>query len=202
MECPMSVHADTFWNQLDIARRNDPLTVRETHWGFIVSDRMSMQNIGAVAEATLKVLAIVMLFSSIIPWIALGGGLAAGTLALKVAHTTAFFMVGLAVYWHAGRGFRQEIQVDCVRKELRLATRNSRGISTPKRRITMVAIESCFLKRSKASAATTKMLIRLKGRQMPLTIASGNERDLLPILERMVEMIKSTRSVRNLQSRF
>jgi len=198
----MSVHADTFWNQLDIARRNDPLSVRDKHWGFIVSDRTSMQNNGAFAEASLKVLSIVMLFGSTIPWIALGGGLAAGTLALKVAFTASFFMVGLAVYWHAGRGFRQEIQVDRLKKELRLATRNSRNTSTVSNRIPMVTVESCFLKRSKASAAKTKMLLRLKGRQMPLTIASGNERDLLPVLERMVDMIKSTRSVRNLHSRF
>ncbi len=194
----MSVHADTFWNQLDIARRNDPLTTRDTHWGFIVSDRTSAQDSGAIAEATLKVLSIVLLFSSIIPWIALGGGLAAGTLTLKMAHTAAFFSVGLAVYWHAGRGFRQEIQVDVVRQEIRLSTRNSRNISTAKRRIPMAAIESCFLKRSKASVAMTKMLLRVKGRQMPLTIASGSERDLLPILERIFELVKSTRQARNL----
>ena len=189
----MSVHADTFWNQLDIARRNEPLAVRQTHWGFIVSDRTSTQNNGAVAEAILKVLAIALLFSSIIPWIALGGGLAAGTLALKSAHTVAFFAVGVAVYWHAGRGFKQEIHVDGVRQELRLATRNSRNTSTVRRRIPMATVESCFLKRSKMSVSTTKMLLRLKGRQVPLTIASGNERDLLPILERMVELVKSTR---------
>ena len=197
----MTVHANTFWNQLDIARKSEPLTVRKTHWGFIVSDGTSTQNNGAFAEATLKILSIVLLFSSIIPWIAFGGGLAAGTLALKVAHTAAFFSVGLAVYWHAGRGFRQEIQVDRLKKELRLATRNSRNISTIRNRIPMVNVESCFLKRSKASAATTKMLLRMKGRQVPLTIASGNERDLLPILERMVELIKSTRQVRNIYSR-
>ncbi len=198
----MSVHADTFWNQLDIARKSDPLTVRQTHWGFIVSDRTSMQSNGAVAEAILKVLSIALLFSSIIPWIALGGGLAAGTLALKAAHTVAFFAVGLAVYWHAGRGFRQEIQVDRVRLEIRLATRNSRNISTVRHRIPMATVESSFLKRSKSSVSATKMLLRLKGRQVPLTIASGNERDLLPILERIVELIKSTRQVRNVHSRF
>jgi hypothetical protein len=198
----MSVYADTFWNQIDIARRSDPLNVRQTHWGFIVSDRPSTQNNGAVAEATLKVLAIALLFSSIIPWIALGGGLAAATLALKSAHTAAFFAVGLAVYWHAGRGFRQEFHVDGVRQELRLATRNSRNISTVRHRIPMSAVESCFLKRSKTSVSATKMLLRLKGRQVPLTIASGNEGDLLPILERIVELIKSTRQVRNLYSRF
>ena len=198
----MSVHADIFWNQLDIARRNEPLCVRQTHWGFIVSDRTSTQNNGAVAEATLKVLAIVLLFSSIIPWIALGGGLAAGTLALKAAHTVAFFAVGLAVYWHAGRGFLQEIQVDRVRLEIRLATRNSRNISTVRHRIPMAAVESCFLKRSKSSVSATKMLLRMKSRQFPLTIASGKERDLLPILERIVELVKSTRQVRNIHSRF
>ncbi|MGI9390177.1 MAG: hypothetical protein ACR2O1_08990 [Boseongicola sp.] len=193
----MSVHADTFWNQLDISRRNDPLSVRPTHWGIIVADRTSVKGNGAIAEAILKVLAVILMFSSIIPWISIGSEFATGSLTLKIAHTVSFFSVGLAVYWHAGRGFLQEFHADSIRQELRLATRNSRNISFARQRIPMAAVESCFLKRSKASMASTKMLLRLKGRQMPLTIASGNERDLLPVLEQVVELIKTTRRVGN-----
>ncbi|MGI9394139.1 MAG: hypothetical protein ACR2OY_05790 [Boseongicola sp.] len=189
----MSVLTNTFWSQFDLARRNDPLAVRDTHWGFIVSDRTSMRNDGVVAEATLKILSIALLFGSIIPWITVGGDLAAVTILLKVAHSASFFTVGLAVYWYAGSGFRQEFHVDGLRQEIRLATRNSRDKSTVRHRIPMAAIESCFLKRSKASGSRTKMLLRLKGRPLPRMIASGNERDLLPILEQLVELVKSTR---------
>lgn len=194
----MSVHADTFWTQLEFGRRKDALNVRNTHWGFIVSDSNSLRNNGAVAEATLKILSIILLFSSIIPWIAIGAELAASAFLPRIAHSASFFAVGIAVYWHAGRGFRQEIHVDSVLQELRLVTRNSRNTSFTRKRIPMKVIESCFLKRSKASAANTTMLLRLKGRQMPQTIASGNESDLLPILERLVELVKSTRRGGNL----
>ena len=189
----MSVLTDTFLSQLDLVRSDEPLAVRDTHWGFIVSDRTSKNNNGAVAEATLKLLSIALLFGSIIPWITNGGNLAGVTILLKVAHTVSFFAVGLAVYRYAGRGFQLEIHVDGVRHEIWLATRNSRNKSTVRHRIPMAAVESCFLKRSKASASTTKMLLRLKGRQLPLMIASGNERDLLPILEQLVDFVKSTR---------
>jgi len=95
----MSVLTNTFWSQLDLARGNDPLSVHDTHWGFIVLDRTSKHNNGAVAEATLKILSIALLFGSIIPWITVGGELSAVLPLVKIAHTASFFAVGLAVYW-------------------------------------------------------------------------------------------------------
>ena len=189
----MSIHTDQIQSSLDIFRKPDPLNLRETHWGYVVTEGTTKRNSGVAAEATMKVLSIVLMFGSIIPWVAIGGELAAGAIPLKIAHSVSIFAVGVAVYWHAGRGFKQEIHVDGTRQEFRLATRNSRNISTIRRRIPMAAIESCFLKRSKTSASMTKMLLRLKGRQFPLSIASGKEHDLLPILERLAEVVKSTR---------
>ncbi len=189
----MTVHADAFWNQLDLGRRSDRMAVRETHWGFVLTDRPSESNDGFAAEAGLKVMSVVMLFASILPWVVAGGALAETTILAKIALSAAFFFVGFAVYFHANRGFRQEAQVDGVRQEVRFVTRNSRNISSLRRKIAMSDIESCFLNRSKGGGSNAKMLLRLKSRNQPLAVASGVERDLVPALERMADIVKSTR---------
>jgi hypothetical protein len=190
----MTVHADNFWNQLDIGRRSDPLSIRETHWGLVISDAPGGTGDGHTAEAVLKVLSIGLMFCASAPWLFDTGILGSLPFAMAPAISSGFLVTGFAVYTHAGRGFRQEIQVDGAKRELRVARRNSRNISTIRRTIAMRDVESCFLKRSKSSGSNAQLFIRLKGQSQPLAVATGREGDLVPILERTIELVKTSRA--------
>ncbi len=131
-----------FYGQIETGRRSAPLQMRETSWGYIVAEKTSGSDDGHHAEAILRVLAVFMLFSSILPWVYFGGDLANNTIAAKLALSSGFFVIGVAAYLHAGRGFKNEIQIDSERREFRLATRNSRNIASVRRTIKMNNIES------------------------------------------------------------
>ncbi|QMU59785.1 MAG: hypothetical protein GKR98_17335 [Boseongicola sp.] len=186
----MTVHANAFYGQIETGRRSAPLQMRETSWGYIVAEKTSGSDDGHHAEAILRVLAVFMLFSSILPWVYFGGDLANNTIAAKLALSSGFFVIGVAAYLHAGRGFKNEIQIDSERREFRLATRNSRNIASVRRTIKMNNIDSCFLKRSTRRHATSQMFLRLRGRAQPIAIAAGSERELRPMLERIAYVVR------------
>ena len=188
----MTVHADSFWGQLDMLRRTDTLSIRETHWGFVLADRNADARQGQLAEGLLKLLGVFLLFAAPLPWIAGGTALDDLTTTVRLSLSLATLAVGIAVYVHASRGFLSELQVDGVRHELRLARRNARNISHVQRRLPFQQVESCFVKRSKANGGGATLFVRLKGRAQPLMLASGQERDLVPALERTIELVKSS----------
>lgn len=188
----MSVYGNGFWSQLDNTKKSGRIVVRETHWGMIIRDADAENGGDYVAEGILKILSIVVLFASVLPWAFTGTGLGDATFMTQLSLSAAFFVTGFGIYAHAGRGFRQEVHLDGIQSEVRFATRNSRNISTIRRQIPMMHVQSCFLKRTKSKKASAQLHLRLKSSNQTLLIASGEERNLVPVLEQMADLIKVT----------
>ncbi|NNJ67698.1 MAG: hypothetical protein HKP54_06625 [Boseongicola sp.] len=188
----MSVYGNGFWSELDGVRGSGRVEVRETHWGLIIKDADKGANKDHISEGILKVLGVVDLFASVLPWGYTGGPLGDAAFMTQLSLSAAFIVTGFGIYTHAGRGFRQEVHLDGIQSEVRFATRNSRDISTVRRQIPMMLVQSCFLKRTKAKKASAQLHLRLKSKGPTLRIASGEERNLVPVLEQMADLIKVT----------
>ncbi len=188
----MSIYGNAFWSQLEGSRKDNRVTTRETHWGLIIKEGNTGANSDFVAEGILKILAIMTLFASVIPWVLPGGALSDGTLMMQMSLSAAFFVTGFGIYTHAGRGFRQEFHIDGIQSEVRFATRNSRDVTTIRRRIPMMHVQSCFLKRTKSKNTPAQLHLRLKSNNQSIPIAGGDERVLVPVLEQMADLIKVT----------
>ena len=188
----MSVYGNGFWSQLDGAKKKERIVVRETHWGMIIRGAESDDTKDYLAEGVLRLLAVAVLFASVLPWVITESGLGDAVLMVQMSLSAAFFVTGFGIYAHAGRGFRQEVHLDGIQSEVRFATRNSRNISTIRRQIPMMHVQSCFLKRTKAKKASAELHLRLKSKGQTLLIAKGEERNLVPVLEQMADLIKVT----------
>ncbi|MBT8459569.1 MAG: hypothetical protein KJN60_07875 [Boseongicola sp.] len=188
----MSVYGNEFWSRLDSSRKTGRVEVRETHWGMIIRDADAETGRDYIAEGIMKILAVIVLFASVIPWTFSGNGLGDAAFMTQLSLSAAFFVTGFGIYAHAGRGFRQEVHLDGIQSEVRFATRNSRNISTIRRQIPMMHVQSCFLKRTKAKKASAQLHLRLKSSGQTLMIAGGDERNLVPVLEQMADLIKVT----------
>ncbi len=195
----MSVYGTAFWSQLDGNPKTNPIVASETHWGLIIKNVAGGKSGGFFAEGVLKILAIVMLFGSILPWAFTSGALGQGALMTQMSLSAAFFVTGFGVYSHAGRGFRQEVHIDGIQSEVRFAARNSRDISSIRRRIPMMHVQSCFMTRTNGKTGAAQLHLRLKSSNQTLVIASGLERNLVPILKQMADLIKVTKRRSRLQ---
>ena len=188
----MSVFGNDFWSKTDDGTSKSPIKIRETHWGLIISDGRKKDCGGSFAETVLKLLAICTLFASIIPWVIETSPIGSGILMMQMSLSTAFLVTGFGVYAHAGRGFHQEVHIDGLESEVRLATRNSRGETTIRQSIPMMHIVSCFMRLTKSKKAPAELHLRLKSRNKTVPIASGQERVVVPVLEQIADLIKVT----------
>jgi len=184
----MSAYSTSFWYGRDLAAVGEGLRLKNTAWGARLTGLTTVRTANLL-EASLKVLAIFAVLLAIALWAAPVGGV----LVARLAITVGFLAVGMAIYQYGGRGFRQEVEFDGVRGTIRLVTRNARGTSYVRRRIPMVEAESCYLGRSKTPGAPSQLYLRLKGRVSPLAIGEGDEAELVPVLERLAEIVKSAR---------
>lgn len=181
----MSVYGDAFWSELEGARNCGHVEVRQTHWGMIIKDAGAGTNCDHIPEGVLKIL-------DVVAWDYAIGPLGNAAFMTQLCLSAAFIVTGFGIYTHAGRGFRQEVHLDGLRSEVRFATRSSRNISKVRRKIPMMHVQSCFRKRTKAKKASAELHLRLKSNGQTLRIASGDERNLVPVLEQMADLIKVT----------
>lgn len=183
---------------MDISRRwtasktSGQIIVHETHWGMIIRDTDAGNRLDHLAEGLLKILAVAVLFASVLPRVLAGDGLGGTVVTTQMSLSAAFLATGIGIYVYAGRGFRREVHLDGIQREVRFATRNSRNISTIRRQIPMMHVQSCFLKRTKSKKAAAQLLLRLISSGQPFLIASGEEHNLVPVLEQMDDLIKVT----------
>lgn len=181
----MNAQAQVYWSGPASETSSQTIALNETSGGYRVSPVRGGIDYELVAESTLKFFGLVMLLSAAGHWIVPAEVYAGDATLMKLSLTASFILVGLGLYWHAHRGFRDELQVDVVNRELRLATRNSRGEAHIRRRIPMRDIESSFIRRSRSLNAPSQLVVRLRGVSQPLTVLSGSERDLTALHDRI-----------------
>lgn len=162
------------------------VSIRETHWGFMVSDALQRLD---QAEFLMKLLGVMVVLAT--------GALlvfgAAESLVIFWARVVLFFVVlvlAMATYMYADRGLRPALQVDPVRKEFRLGTINRKGLFTLREQFPIADIESVFLVRARNSTSMARLHLRPKGSRGIVFVMQASEGELTPVLERIVTAVQ------------
>ncbi len=107
----------------------------------------------------------------------------------RVVLFAVILVLAVATYIYADRGLRPALQVDPVRKELRLGTINRKGLFTPREQFPVADIESVFLLRAREGRTTTRLHLRLKGSRGVVYVMQASESELTPVLERIAAAV-------------
>lgn len=190
----MSTLSGDFWRGVSISERNSGLSMRETHWGFAVSEVPSQYRLEMIAEATMKFFGLTMILVTGALWLLPNSLYSYDVLMMKIGLTAAFGTLGFAVYSHANRGWLSEIRIDVITGEIRIGTVNSAGRFSARRTIKGSDIESAFLRRA-GGQRDAQLHLRVSGRAGSLRLIDGSERALVPVIERISQAFRSRRTV-------
>ena len=163
--------------------------MRETHWGFIA--RQDGTGHDKLFETVFKLvgLALIPLGASLM--FVLGEFSISGLLLADIGLPIAFVIVGLALFLHASRGFRKEMQVDGLNRQVRLGVANARGSFHCRRTYSARDIDSAFLVRSRTPSRPSSLNLRLRGIARPVTLIEASESELQPVFERTTSALKA-----------
>ncbi len=169
--------------------RREGLAMRDTHWGFTVSEKGGAMDRAGLAETSLKSLAfLAATIGGVVPLIDTSM-VEALPLVQRIGLSVGFVAVGVAVFFYALRGFRTELQVDTARKTLRIGSRNNAGGFHERRRLSVKEVESLFLQRERGRSA--RLALRVKGGIQPVRLFEGREAEMVTFLERITLAIRA-----------
>jgi hypothetical protein len=189
----MTAHVD-----IDAAGSSVPvhvpaLEIRDTRWGFVVTEPADAVSRVLLSAAALKIVAVVFLVAAAAQWLMPGSMFSGDVLVMKLVLTAA--LSGLAVDFlrAADRGFVAELQVDAALREIRVGSRTLSGISRIQNRIPMRDIEEVFVRPGADQPGQTELCFRVAGLAEPVRIAAGHVGDLAPVLERLTRDLRTPR---------
>ena len=160
------------------AKQKSSLEISETFWGYIVRAPQDRFDRETVMESAMRFFGLILILLAYGQWLLPSSLFAENVMVLKSAFSVIFAGTGVAMYVAAGRGFRQEVQIDLGRREVRFALRNTRRQSRLTHRLPMDGVESAFIKRSKADGGEAVLYFRLFGVEAPLEVVAGHLQDV------------------------
>ena len=169
------------------------LEIRDTRWGFVVTERPEATSWEAVSEAVLKFLALTVALAAGAQWLLPGSMFAGDVVVMKLALTAPLCALALVLFRFADRGFLPELQVDAALREIRLGLRNARGATRVANRFPMREIEEVFVRPSADEPGRTELCFRIDGLRDPVRIAAGPVADLAQVLERLARDLRTPR---------
>lgn len=176
--------------------RLSELTIGETFWGYVIRETDKGFELRMAVEAALRFLGLIMIIAAFAQWLLPGALLDGDLLPMKLALMFGLIAFGAGFYWYGDRSYRNEVEIDTTRREMRIMGRNGRGHGKLYKRIPMAEIETTYVRRTGDADPTGHLLISLTGMDDPMHIASGDEtelrvlharlcRDLQPAKERL-----------------
>lgn len=169
------------------------LDIRDTQWGFIVTENGPSLSREAMAEAAMKFGAALLLAAAAAQWLLPGSMFAGDILVMKLVLTAALAGLAAVLFVFADRGFVAELQVDAALREIRLCARTLRGTTRVQNRIPMRDIEEVFVRPDSEELGQTELCFRVDGVAEPVRIAAGSAGDLAPVLERLTRDLRTPR---------
>jgi hypothetical protein len=169
------------------------LEIRDTQWGFVVSELPGGLSRDVLVESGLKFLALVVLLAACAQWVLPGSLFSGDVIAMKLVLTAALGAVALVLFRVADRGFLPELQVDAALREIRVGSRNAHGASRVTNRIPMRDIEEFFVRPCAEEEGLTELCFRVADVPEPVRIAAGTVADLTPVLERLTRDLRTPR---------
>jgi hypothetical protein len=189
----MTAHAD-----IKAAGRAAPvhvpaLEIRDTQFGFVVTEPASGMSRDLLSAAALKMVAVALLVAAGAQWLMPGSMFSGDVLVMKLVLTAALFSLAVVFLRVADHGFVAELQVDAALREIRVGSRTLRGTSHVQNRIPMRDIEEVFVRPGPDQPGQTELCFRVSGLSEPVRIAAGNVGDLAPVLERLTRDLRTPR---------
>ncbi len=194
----MTALSDDFWTSAKAPGSGNGVRLRNASWGFALVETAGRADL---AERVLKLtgLGLFPLAGALLAF----SGLVAMPLGLtgQLGTLVAFILVGVGVYAYAARGLRRALQVDTTHAVFRLGSENARGSFTETGKHRFQTVQSIFLMRENAGAATAMLHLRLKGSSQPVFVLAGPERTLVPVLERITESVRRKNGARRTRTK-
>jgi hypothetical protein len=187
----MTAHADI--TAADATSFVPALDIRDTHWGFVVTENAPDLSREAMAETGMKLGAALLFLAAAAQWLLPGSMFSGDVLVMKLALTAALSGVAGVLFVFADRGFVAELQVDAALREIRLCARTLRGAIRVQNRIPMREIEEVFVRPDAEEPGQTELCFRVDGVAEPVRIAAGTAGDLAPVLERLTRDLRTPR---------
>lgn len=178
-------------------------TIVETYWGYVIREAQDRFDRETVSEVALRFLCIVFLMAASVQWLLPASFFPGNVFAMKAGLSLVFGAFAVALYGYANRGFSTDIQVDTLRRELRVSDCTSRGQTRLRTVVPMRWIEEVVVRPFEGADASAELLVRMLDRPDFLTIARGPERkitglsrrlkaDLCPVEERLDQRLASS----------
>jgi hypothetical protein len=186
----MNAMSDARVNAADVPAT---LTVTETFWGYIIRERDPATDRRALRDWVLLFLGATLLAAALGQWLFPGAIVSQELLSIKLALTATMAGLGLACFHGVARRTSVEVQVDTVKRELRVAERDRRGAERVIDRVPMRDIDSAYVKRGARASAGGHLLLRVAGSEAPLHFASGSERELRLLHDRLRNDLRPAR---------
>jgi hypothetical protein len=169
------------------------LEIRDTGWGFVVTELPGGPSWEIASEAILKFLALTVALAAFAQWLLPGSIFAGDVVVMKLGLTAALGCLAFVLFRFADRGFLPELQVDAALREIRVGARNAHGATRVVNRIPMRDIEEFFVRACADQPGTTELCFRVAGLSEPVRIAAGTVADLAPVLERLARDLRTPR---------
>jgi hypothetical protein len=189
----MTAHAD-----IDAAGSAAPvyvpaLEIRDTQWGFVVTEPADGVSRDLLSAAALKLVAVACLVAAGAQWLLPGSIFSGDVLVMKLVLTSVLFSLAVVFLRVADRGYVAELQVDAALREIRVGSRTLSGISCIRNRIPMRDIDEVFVRPAADQPGQTELCFRVAGLSEPVRIAAGPVGDLAPVLERLTRDLRTPR---------
>ena len=167
------------------------LRMRETHTGIsITEDSGGWTDRAELMEIVFKLVGVLLLPAGGIVMF-LPNMLAGHTsLIVPVSMLSAFVFLGVSIHRWANKGFKPKLHVNPTRREVVIGTQNMEGQFHKRRAFSADAIESFFIARSKDRKTPAKLKMRLATGGQSLAVLEGPEKSLIPILERISQLMQ------------
>ena len=163
--------------------------VFQTYWGYVVTEGDQAQSRGRAFERVGKMIGFACVLAAMGLWLLPGALTGPDLVVMKLALTVGLMMAGAVLIWSAGAGFNDEVQVDLVRKELRVGQRNISGDFRLSAQVGFRDVGSVFLMRSKKRGEPARLFLRIGNSDQALEVASGRAEFLEPLRERLARDI-------------
>ena len=161
------------------------LAVSETYWGYILRERDADTGGATLRDVGLVFAGVLLVMAGLGQWLLPGALFSADLLLPKIAITAVMLALGLVCLQMVGRDTTVEVQVDTVKRELRVVERDRRGTERLVQRIAMRDIDSAYVKRGPHPSAGGHLLLRVAHSEAPLHLATGSERELRLLHDRV-----------------
>ena len=165
--------------------------VFQTYWGYVVTEGDRAQSRGRAFERIGKMVGVACLMATLGLWILPGALTGPDVVVMKLALSVGLMTCGAVLIWSAKSGFNDEMQVDLVRKELRLGQRNISGDYRLSAQVGFADVGSVFLMRSKKRGEPARLFLRIGNSDQALEVAEGRAEMLEPLKDRLTRDISN-----------